>query len=293
MVADLGGGTFDVCFVRKMIEFDEIHLLFSAGHERLGGDDLDQALADWVLKGLEEDLKAQKKWPFPASDRKKLGLLCRKAKERLSSAESAEVAFAGFKVNVTRDDFRIACVDVIKKMLEPIHTASSMSGVKLAFESLAVRTMEKASELKTSDKKLSNEDRNRTSKSFKETYKNRELEFTDRAPFIDEVVCIGAATWAPAVRELLQLVSGCEPSNTVIDPEGAVALGAAILANIVDLNMEDMQVHSAWRTAWTKYLLDNPSAMKRMTAAQEAGESSALPPVDDEAESRIPSALQQ
>ena len=43
LVADLGGGTFDVCVVRHIVESDEIHLLYTAGHETLGGDDFDEA----------------------------------------------------------------------------------------------------------------------------------------------------------------------------------------------------------------------------------------------------------
>lgn len=46
----------------------------------------------------------------------------------------------------------------------------------------------------------------------------------------------------PAVREILSLVTGVQPSSATIDPETSVALGAAILSSIMDNQMMDMQV---------------------------------------------------
>lgn len=45
----------------------------------------------------------------------------------------------------------------------------------------------------------------------------------------------------PAVREILTLVTGVQPTSASIDPETAVALGAAILCSIMDNQMVDMQ----------------------------------------------------
>lgn len=52
LVADLGGGTFDVCIVRQWVEWDEIHIQFTSGDERLGGNDFDNALTTWCLKQM-------------------------------------------------------------------------------------------------------------------------------------------------------------------------------------------------------------------------------------------------
>eukprot|EP00438_Fugacium_kawagutii_P030156 Skav235178 [mRNA] locus=scaffold721:261688:272389:- [translate_table: standard] len=52
LVADLGGGTFDVCIVRKDVEWDQLNVLFTAGDERLGGNDFDNALVEWCLKQM-------------------------------------------------------------------------------------------------------------------------------------------------------------------------------------------------------------------------------------------------
>ena len=70
--------------------------------------------------------------------------------------------------------------------------------------------------------------------------KHREGEVEDDR--VDEILLIGAATWNPAVREMLSLTTGVQPNSATIDPETAVALGAAILASIMDNQMDDMQV---------------------------------------------------
>ena len=46
----------------------------------------------------------------------------------------------------------------------------------------------------------------------------------------------------PAVREMFTLATGVQPTNSQIDPETAVALGAAILSSITDSELPDMQV---------------------------------------------------
>lgn len=53
LVADLGGGTFDACIVRKWVEWDQLDMLFTSGDERLGGNDFDNALVAWCLKMMK------------------------------------------------------------------------------------------------------------------------------------------------------------------------------------------------------------------------------------------------
>lgn len=43
------------------------------------------------------------------------------------------------------------------------------------------------------------------------------------------------------MREIMTLVTGVQPTSASIDPETAVALGAAILCSIMDNQMVDMQ----------------------------------------------------
>ncbi|CAE7468733.1 dnaK, partial [Symbiodinium pilosum] len=261
MVADLGGGTFDVCIVRKWVEWDEIHMLFTSGDERLGGDDFDIAIVDWVLKELKPELAKQRKWPVPAAQRQNLLLQARKAKERLSSSETAELSIGDLKVTVSRDNFRVVCLPVLQRMLQPIREAAYGAHLRLPFESLALDTVEMAG--KARKRKMSEKDLQRKSRSLRAKHKSTDIEDRDEIK-VDEILLIGAATWTPAVREMLMLCTGVQPNSAVIDPETAVALGAVILASIMDNQMVDMQVHSNWRAAWTQYLLDRPELVEKL-----------------------------
>ena len=53
MVYDLGGGTFDV----SILEIDDgvIEVLATAGNNRLGGDDFDQKIMDWIVSEYKKD----------------------------------------------------------------------------------------------------------------------------------------------------------------------------------------------------------------------------------------------
>ena len=47
MVYDLGGGTFDVSIIEMGDGVQEV--LATAGNNRLGGDDFDQRVMDWIV----------------------------------------------------------------------------------------------------------------------------------------------------------------------------------------------------------------------------------------------------
>jgi molecular chaperone DnaK (HSP70) len=65
---------------------------------------------------------------------------------------------------------------------------------------------------------------------------------------LDDVILIGGATRIPAVRRLVKVMTGID-SKITINPDEAVSYGAAILAGIIDGDITDMQVMSAWQAA--------------------------------------------
>lgn len=79
-VYDLGGGTFDISILR--LHRGVFEVLATGGDSALGGDDMDRALAAWIMReaGLGEDIDAQLQ--------RRLLDLARTAKEALSDAES-------------------------------------------------------------------------------------------------------------------------------------------------------------------------------------------------------------
>ena len=53
MVYDLGGGTFDVSIIEMGDGVQEV--LATAGNNRLGGDDFDQRIMDWILNSFKAE----------------------------------------------------------------------------------------------------------------------------------------------------------------------------------------------------------------------------------------------
>ena len=53
MVYDLGGGTFDVSIIEMGDGVQEV--LATAGNNRLGGDDFDQRIIDWLVAGFKAE----------------------------------------------------------------------------------------------------------------------------------------------------------------------------------------------------------------------------------------------
>lgn len=54
LVFDLGGGTFDVSIIET--RDDEIEVIATAGDQRLGGGDFDDAIVDWIVRELGDGL---------------------------------------------------------------------------------------------------------------------------------------------------------------------------------------------------------------------------------------------
>lgn len=97
-IYDLGGGTFDISLLK--LSQGVFQVLSTAGDTALGGDDFDQAIAAWVLTELgfgESKLSSGEVGALVA--------LAREAKHTLSDKSSAEIAYQGKKVTLTRDAF--------------------------------------------------------------------------------------------------------------------------------------------------------------------------------------------
>ena len=122
-VYDLGGGTFDVSILRLSQGVFEV--LATGGDSALGGDDLDHALADWILQqsGSSNDLA-------PAEQRKLLRLAC-DLKETLSRAEAVSVAHAGWQGELTRSQFEQLVEPLVARSLRACRRAVRDAGVEL------------------------------------------------------------------------------------------------------------------------------------------------------------------
>ena len=135
MVYDLGGGTFDVSIIE--IGDGVIEVLSTAGDNRLGGDDFDQKIVDYIVadfKGANGvDLSADKM----ALQRVKEA--AEKAKKELSTATTTNINLPFISmnasgplhldVNLTRAKFDELTSDLVERTAEPVRRALSDAGL--------------------------------------------------------------------------------------------------------------------------------------------------------------------
>lgn len=124
-VYDLGGGTFDISILRLTRGVFEV--LSTGGDSALGGDDLDLALARWLLEqsGVEQQLGA--------GQQRYLTTLAKQVKEQLSGAEFVDVEFdlAGQHraIRVSRQQFNELIEPLVKRTLRACRRALKDAGI--------------------------------------------------------------------------------------------------------------------------------------------------------------------
>ena len=135
MVYDLGGGTFDV----SVIEIGEgvIEVLATSGDNRLGGDDFDQRIVDWMLSEFKSkegvDLSGDK------MAMQRLKEAAEKAKKELSASTTTNINLPfitataegpkHFDMDLTRAKFEELVHDLIERTAEPVKRALSDAGI--------------------------------------------------------------------------------------------------------------------------------------------------------------------
>jgi len=182
LVFDLGGGTFDVSVLQ--IEGGIVEVKGTGGDTRLGGEDFDMCLTDWVLgelkkKGHTADEKVRAKAKRAAEN----------AKRGLSSNDAVEVEVGEIiggedgVLSVTRAQF--------EKLCSPFFT--------------------------------------RTLDTVKSVLKSAKLQ----APDIDDIVLVGGSTRVPCIQQMLMDFFNGKPLCKSINPDEAVAYGAAVQGAIL------------------------------------------------------------
>ena len=135
MVYDLGGGTFDV----SVIEIGEgvIEVLSTAGDNRLGGDDFDQKITDYMLAEFKKNEGVDLSNDKMAIQRLKEA--AEKAKKELSSATTTNINLPfitataegpkHFDMNLTRAKFDELTHDLVERTATPVTTALKDAGL--------------------------------------------------------------------------------------------------------------------------------------------------------------------
>ncbi len=202
LVYDLGGGTFDVSILE--IADGTFEVLSTAGDTRLGGDDFDNVIIDWLADNFKRehnvDLKADRMILQRLKD------AAEKAKKDLSGMVEAEISLPficmapdgsgalNLEAKLTRAEFDKMTKFLVDKTMGPVRQALA-------------------------DAKLSAGD-------------------------IDQVLLVGGSTRIPAVQEAVKRELGKEPNKSVNPDEcvaiGAAIQGGVIAGDVKDVLLLDV-----------------------------------------------------
>ncbi|MBE6139027.1 MAG: molecular chaperone DnaK [Firmicutes bacterium] len=125
LVYDLGGGTFDVSILELGDGVFEVKS--TSGNNKLGGDDFDQRIIDYIVKDIKEEHDVD------LSDNKmalqRIKEEAEKAKKTLSSATSTDItlpfitAELNYETTLTRAKFESLISDLVESTLDPVRKA--------------------------------------------------------------------------------------------------------------------------------------------------------------------------
>jgi len=195
VVFDFGGGTFDVSVLESGDGVFEVKSTFGDVH--LGGNDVDDAIVDWLVDDFKKEYGVDLKKDPMALQRLKES--AEKAKIELSSSTETEINLPyifpvdgvpkHLVVKLNRAKFEQICDSIFKKLIPISQKALTDSGFS----------------------------------------KND----------LNEVVLVGGSTRIPAVQKIVKDIFGLEPNKSV-NPDEAVAVGAAIQAGIIAGDVTDV-----------------------------------------------------
>jgi len=142
LVFDLGGGTFDVSLLEVAKDEDDfatIQVRATSGDNRLGGDDWDQRIVDWLLQ------QAKSKGADLSNDKialQRLKEAAEQAKKELSSATSTNISLQYLSVtpegpvhldeHLSRAKFQDLTKDLLERTRKPFNDVIKEAGVKVS-----------------------------------------------------------------------------------------------------------------------------------------------------------------
>ena len=137
MVYDLGGGTFDVSIIEMGDGVQEV--LATAGNNRLGGDDFDKRIIDWMVASFKTETGIDLSSDKMAMQRRKEA--AEKAKIELSGVTTSSINLpfitadqTGPKhldLTLTRAKFNELTSDLVEATMGPVRSALSDSGLQI------------------------------------------------------------------------------------------------------------------------------------------------------------------
>ena len=136
MVYDLGGGTFDVSIIEMGDGVQEV--LATAGNNRLGGDDFDQKIIDWLADEFKKEQGIDLRSDKMAMQRLKEA--AEKAKIELSGVTTSQISLPfitadatgpkHLETTLTRAKFNELTADLVEATMGPVRQALADSGLQ-------------------------------------------------------------------------------------------------------------------------------------------------------------------
>ncbi|UYV72713.1 HSPA9 [Cordylochernes scorpioides] len=206
-VFDLGGGTFDVSILNLQHEVFEVRS--TNGDSHLGGDDVDNLLVAFLAETFKQKNGVDITGDKAAMQRIKEA--AEQAKITLSTQTTTELHLPfltpshHLQLTLTREELDALCQDVFRKIIHPCITALEDADTRVVDEVLLV---------------------GRHDPDAQGINKKREREMT----LLRGVV---------QIREIAKRIFGMEP-NMEVNPDEAVALGAAIQAAVLAGDISDV-----------------------------------------------------
>ena len=191
LIFDLGGGTFDVSVLT--IDNGVFTVKATGGDTRLGGEDIDRAVADKVWEKISAD--GYPELSKEARAIKRVMYAIEKAKRELSSVEEAEI--------------------VVEGLVAP---QEGKKGYDLHYKLTRV-------EFEAANKNIFN----RTLDTVKNVLKDAQMQPKD----IDDIVLVGGSTRIPKIQSQLVDFFGGKALCKTLNPDEAVAYGAAVQGAIL------------------------------------------------------------
>lgn len=210
LVYDLGGGTFDVSVLT--IEDGVFEVLSTHGDTVLGGDDLDRAIvAHWTNQSEAlQQLQSQ----ISAAGMQSIRLAAEFAKKWVCTHRQ-EIFKKQLYWNPVARIFEVKEAEVTDSGLLAI------AELGLSYEDLVT---------------VASPIIEKTMKSVKSALKDAELSVAD----IDDVVLVGGSTRFPEIGRMLKEEFGFKHVNQELNPDEVVALGAAVEAEVLAGNRQDV-----------------------------------------------------
>ena len=138
MVYDLGGGTFDVSIIEMGDGVQEV--LATAGNNRLGGDDFDKKVMDWIVSEFKKTSGIDLSGDKMAMQRVKEA--AEKAKIDLSGMTTAQISLPfitqdatgpkHLELTLTRAQFNQMTADLVEATMGPVRQAMKDSGLSMS-----------------------------------------------------------------------------------------------------------------------------------------------------------------